>query len=336
MGKFIRRSAYILAILILAGSAGVTYFAFQERDIPQEPPFAVERGESLSGIAERLEDAGIIPYDIVFVVAAKVTDKARTLKSGVYRFPLRANTMQIIEILHEGSHQVEKWVSIPEGSSTKAIGAILQSKVGTDATKFYQLTRDKEFIRSLGLNVRSLEGYLLPETYRFLPDTPPEKAVTVLHEHLMDIIDEHRGRLDSLPWSLHEILTMASIVEGEVQIDEERPIVAGVYYNRLRIGMLLQADPTIQYIIKDGPRRILYRDLKIDSPYNTYKYAGLPPGPINNPGKASILAALYPAKHSYLYFVADGKGGHVFTSNQRDHQRAVREYRRIQRQRRSR
>jgi len=127
--------------------------------------------------------------------------------------------------------------------------------------------------------------------------------------------------------NMHEILTMASIVEGETRVADERARVAGVYYNRLNIGMLLQADPTIQYIVSDSPRRILYRDLSINSPYNTYMYGGLPPGPVNNPGPAAIHAALYPESHEYYYFVADGEGRHTFTRNYEEHLRAVRRFR---------
>jgi len=128
--------------------------------------------------------------------------------------------------------------------------------------------------------------------------------------------------------TIGQVLTMASIVEGETVLDRERPIIAGLYYNRLHRGMKLEADPTIQYIIPDGPRRLFYNDLRIDSPYNTYKKYGLPPGPINNPGRKSILAALYPARHNYLYFVADGLGGHRFARTYEEHLRNVRAYRR--------
>jgi UPF0755 protein len=127
---------------------------------------------------------------------------------------------------------------------------------------------------------------------------------------------------------MHQTLTFASIVEGEARLDEERPVIAGVYHNRLRKGMKLEADPTIQYMFPDGPRRVRYADLQVDNPYNSYRYAGLPPGPVNNPGRASILASLFPAEHGFLFFVANGRGGHWFTKTYGDHLRYVRAYRR--------
>jgi UPF0755 protein len=140
--------------------------------------------------------------------------------------------------------------------------------------------------------------------------------------------DSLQRRARQIKMTINEVLTMASIVEGETILDRERPIIAGLYYNRLRRRMKLEADPTIQYIISDGPRRLLYLDLRTESPYNTYQKYGLPPGPINNPGRKSILAALYPAKHNYLYFVADGTGGHRFARTFEEHLKNVRAYRR--------
>jgi UPF0755 protein len=135
-------------------------------------------------------------------------------------------------------------------------------------------------------------------------------------------------RANELAWTTKQVLTLASIVEGESALPDERPVISGVYHNRLRKKMRLQADPTIQFMIENGPRRVLYSDLKLDHPYNTYRNHGLPPGPVNNPGKASILAALYPASHNYLFFVANGQGGHWFAANYDDHLRYVRKLRR--------
>ncbi len=132
--------------------------------------------------------------------------------------------------------------------------------------------------------------------------------------------------------TMHDILTLASIVEGEAILDKERPVIASVYYNRLSRGIRLQADPTIQFIIKGPPRRLLLKDLEIDSPYNTYKYKGLPPGPINNPGKLSILAAVFPAQTKYLFFVARGDGSHIFSRTAKEHARAKRKFDKVRRQ----
>jgi UPF0755 protein len=141
--------------------------------------------------------------------------------------------------------------------------------------------------------------------------------------------DSLAGQERELGLTARKVLTVASIVEREAVVDSERAIIAGVFYNRLNKGMKLEADPTVQYALNEGPRRVHYRDLTIESPYNTYVHTGLPPTPINNPGRKSIIAALYPASHNYLYFVSNGKGGHVFSKTYEEHQKAVRRYRRL-------
>jgi UPF0755 protein len=178
-------------------------------------------------------------------------------------------------------------------------------------------------------DAQTLEGFLLPDTYNFYWQSDEKEIVEkMLAEFRGFFVDSLQIRTKQMRMSIRQMLTVASIIEGETSIDNERPIIAGLYYNRLRRGMRLEADPTIQYLIVDGPRRLRYSDLKIQSPYNTYENAGLPPGPINNPGRQSILAALYPAHHQYLYFVATGNGGHRFASSYEEHLRNVREYRR--------
>jgi UPF0755 protein len=192
-----------------------------------------------------------------------------------------------------------------------------------------RLVFDRDFIQSLGIEAASLEGYLLPDTYGFSWQQDEKEIVREqVGEFRQFFVDSLVARAAVLGWSVHQVITFASIVEGEALIDNERPIIAGVYLNRLQRGMRLEADPTIQYILDDGPRRLLYADLRRDSPYNTYRYAGLPPGPINNPGRKSILAALYPSRHDYLYFVANTRGGHWFARSYAEHQANVRRYRR--------
>jgi UPF0755 protein len=167
----------------------------------------------------------------------------------------------------------------------------------------------------------------MPSTYKFYWQTDEEEIVTELVREFWRVFDsslQEMARERQL--SVHEVLTMASIVEMETAIDSERSVIAGVYYNRLKKRMRLQADPTVQYVLPDGPRPLLLADLEIDSPYNTYRHAGLPPGPITNPGRASILAALNPARHRYLYFVATGYGGHRFTRTFDEHRRAIKSY----------
>jgi len=221
-------------------------------------------------------------------------------------------------------------VTLPEGLQSRQQAHILARVIGIDSARFVTLVHDESFTHSLGIASRNLEGYLFPETYGFYWQ-PDERDVVMrlVHQFQSFYDDSLQARARDLGWTMNQVMTMASIVEGEAVLAEERPIISGVYQNRLRKGMKLEADPTIRFALENGPRRILYSDLHVDNPYNTYRNRGLPPGPINNPGRASILAALYPLQHSYLFFVANGKGGHWFSSTYAEHQRFVRQYRRM-------
>jgi len=203
-----------------------------------------------------------------------------------------------------------------------------------DSAAVVKKAKDTSFIDSLGLNVHSLEGYLLPDKYDLYERSTPTEIIGIFYNNFKKFMtDSLRMRADSLGYSMHQILTLASIVEGETNKKEEMPLISSVYWNRLKIGMPLEADPTIQYLLQpDGWKRLLYKDLKVKSPYNTYVNTGLPPGPINNPGREAILASLYPADTGYLYFVADGKGGHRFAENYSQHLKNVNEYRKWLRQ----
>ncbi|MFL3013020.1 MAG: endolytic transglycosylase MltG, partial [Candidatus Neomarinimicrobiota bacterium] len=176
----------------------------------------------------------------------------------------------------------------------------------------------------------TLEGYLFPETYYFFEGVDKKSVVKrLVKEHQLFWNKQNISKADSLGFSPYEIIIIASIIEGEAIYDSERPTISAVYHNRLKRGMKLQADPTVQYIIEDGPRRLLNKDLRIKSPYNTYMYKGLPPGPINSPGAQSLHAALNPQTNDYLYFVAKGDGYHTFSRNEKEHERAKRAFQRV-------
>jgi UPF0755 protein len=319
----------ILAAIALLTCLGSWYLVTSPYSRLSADPVEIPRGTSLRGIADILTEADVVRNGLMFIAAAKITGKDARLQSGLYSFPANASSLDILTILSEGSHQAYRDVTIREGLTIRRIAKHLDSTCGFPADSVILLTKDPRFIASFSLDTPSLEGYLLPETYRIRHDMSLRAFLGLLVKDMQAVFTpEYRKRMKAMGRSLHEILTMASLVEGETRLDRERARVAGVYYNRLRIGMLLQADPTIQYIIPNGPRRLLYRDLSINSPYNTYRYAGLPPGPVNNPGKASIRAALYPESHEYYYFVADGTGGHRFSRTIDEHNRAVAAYRR--------
>jgi UPF0755 protein len=289
----------------------------------------ISAGMSVLDIGAELAAKNAVMNRWVFALAARISGAAPRLQPGVYRFPHGMSAFVIARHIADGRYIVEYRVTIPEGSTLRQIAGILRRRIGIDSVQFLKACTSRALLRELGITASTAEGYLMPDTYMIRPDTSPEAIIRRLHSTLRaSITDDLRTRMRERRQSLHEVLTMASLVDGETSLPEERARVAGVYYNRLRRGMMLQADPTVQYIIADGPRRLFYRDLRIDSPYNTYRVHGLPPGPVNNPGRAAIRAALYPENHSYLYFVATGRGGHTFTRTGAEHLRAVAEYRR--------
>jgi len=322
-----------LAILLLLCAAFFLFLVFGPHKAARIRDIPIQRGASLTEIGRVLQDSGAVYNGLAFAAAAKLSGKSRRLQSGTYRFPYDVSTAEIIDALASGKHQVEVWITFNEGITVRGIASRLQKRLGMDSASFVRAAREPRLLRSLGIAAEGMEGYLYPDTYLFRLEVSPESVITRMHRRLLKALEpELRDRMKRRNRSLHEIMTMASIIEGETKKPEERARIAGVYYNRLHRGMKLQADPTIQYLIPDGPRRLLYRDLKRESPYNTYLRRGLPPGPVNNPGIAAVTAALYPESHKFLYFVADGSGGHKFSRNAQEHAAAVSEYRRIMRE----
>jgi UPF0755 protein len=327
-----RNSVLIAAVTIILLLIGGGYQIYSPNARGSNEAVEIPSGASLREIAGILSDREVISNSMLFILAAKLSDKGSRLQSGLYLFPNPLSMVDVLRILSEGSHQAYLDITIREGLTIRQIAAHLERTTGIPEDSIFKWTSDPALLGQLGLDVRTLEGYLLPDTYRIRHDESVRTLLIRMARDNAALFDRQaRERMRALGRTRHEILTMASLVEGETRLPEERARVAGVYYNRLRRGMLLQADPTIQYIIPDGPRRLYYRDLSINNPYNTYMYAGLPPGPVNNPGKAAIEAALSPESHDFLYFVADGQGGHTFSRNLDEHNRAVAAYRKSQR-----
>lgn len=318
------------AVLLAVAIAGYLLF-FGPNDFPDGggKTFYVSRGQSFTEIVDSLQAQGIIRNRGFFTTVARVYGGTSRLQVGKYNFESGVSNSKVYLTLRDGIGNLPVLVTIPEGSRPRTVARIFARQMGTDSARFMQLVHDPAFAQQLGIDARSLEGYLLPETYALRWGQTEEDLVRELVDAFQEFFtDSLKERAQELGWTVHQAVTFASIVEGEAILDEERPIIAGVYHNRLRLGMRLEADPTIQFLFGDGPRRVLYSDLRMDSPYNTYRYAGLPPGPVNNPGKRSILASLYPATHGLLFFVANGSGGHWFSSSYAEHLQNVRKYRR--------
>jgi UPF0755 protein len=287
----------------------------------------VSKGESFENVTDSLLKAGITTNRFYFSAAGRILAWTTKMQVGKFRFKSGVSNFEILDILRGGKTIETITVSIPEGMRTTTVARICANKLGIDSSRFMKYINDSAFARSMGVDAGNLNGYLMPKTYEFYWQTDEELIIKKLvSEFWKDIDSSMISQVKRRGKSLHEILTLASIIELETAIDSERAIIAGVYYNRLQKRMRLQADPTVQYALGGEPRRLHFSDLRVQSPYNTYVNYGLPPGPINNPGLASITAALYPVKHRYLYFVATGEGGHRFSLTFLEHGKAKQRY----------
>ena len=303
---------------------------------PQSNPYErveinIPKGVTLSEIGDILEERSIISNKRTFTMAVKSLGHEKHIPAGRYILDNALNNRTIINQLVYGVPSLKR-ITVLEGWTIDEIANELEAKIKINKKKFLRLCHDKRKIKLFNLQGSSFEGYLFPDTYSFAEGINPYLVLTrMVNEFKNNISKSMEVQAEELGLSILEVITLASIIEGEAIYDSERSIISAVYHNRLKKGMKLQADPTIQYIIDDGPRRLLKDDLKIKSNYNTYLYKGLPPGPINNPGKESIIAALYPSVNEYLYFVAKGDGYHTFTKNEKDHNKAKRKFQEVRR-----
>lgn len=296
------------------------------------PPVEVEvpEGAGTMQVARRLEDAGLIGWPRLFTAYVKLRGADGQLKAGRYRFPGDVGWGRLVSAIERGE-VVTVAVTVPEGFTLRTIAPLLETVTSVPADSIRSLARDSAFVASLKVPGPTLEGYLFPETYRFAEGVAPRVALrAMVRRYRAFWTPERRARADSLGLSEREAVTLASIVEAEARVADERPVIAGVYFNRLERGMRLQADPTVQYALEEPKPRLFYRDIDrvADDPYNTYTHAGLPPGPIGSPGAASLRAVLHPADVPYLYFVARPDGSHVFSRTQQEHVRAKNRIRR--------
>ncbi len=337
--NLLKRWEFIVVLSVFIGLLTLFYFTFFTPNyytLKEPIEFEIEKGEPFTSVSKKLYDLGVIPSENNFRIAAFIYGAEKKVRAARYHIPNGLSYLDLLDIFISGKCDFARKVTIRDGQTIKWLGSKLESKVFIDSTKFVELANDKEFISSLGLNLTTMQGYLFPKEYQIYERSSPVEAIKMFYDAFNNFfVDSLKERAKEIGFSVHQVLTLASIVKGETDKIEEMPTIASVYFNRLRLGMKLQADPTIQYLLPDGWRRLLYKDLEIESPYNTYKYAGLPPGPINNPGKDAIFAVLYPADTNYLYFVADGSGGHKFSKSLREHNNKVNEYRRMIRSKKS-
>lgn len=326
-----------LALLIVAAAGAAIYggtllsrmrqpykgFPGQERFVE------IPTGAGAAEIRRRLVDAGVVSDEIAFRAALYWTGQSRALKAGEYRFDRPLSAVEVIEKIARGDVYAHP-VTFPEGLTIREMAVVYESRGLGSAASFSAAARDTSLIDDLDPAADDLEGYLFPETYALARGTPASRLIAMMVDRFRQTYTELDASAASAPdLTVRQIVTLASLVEEETGAAEERPIVAAVYRNRLARKMPMQADPTVVYaLVKAGiyDGNIRRRDLAFDSPYNTYKYAGLPPGPIASPGRASLAAALSPADVNYLYFVSRNDGTHVFADTLAKHNANVFEH----------
>ncbi len=323
-----RLGGFLLLLLVLAGAFAAGAYFYVTAHFERPGPLATDKivivpqGAGLDIIAKHLKSAGVIDQPLVFKLGVRLVEAARHLKAGEFLFPAAISMHDAAKLLVEGKTVVHR-LTVPEGMTSREV---------------YELIAATEALRGVP-DSAALEGTLLPETYHFARDESAAKLQQRMQQAMNSALEEFfPQRVEGLPISTPaEAVILASIVEKETAIASERPLVAGVFLNRLRKGMRLQSDPTVVYGITMGTaplgRKLTRGDLKIATPYNTYVIKGLPPGPIANPGRAAIKAVLNPAQTDFLYFVADGSGGHAFAKTLREHNNNVAKWRKIQKNR---
>ena len=334
---FSRRAVVVaLAGLLLVGGIGIGVgglVVFGPNTTPDTPQSVLlPRDVTLDTAIDSLQAEGVLASAATFRFLATVTGWGEQIKSGHYRVRGGVSNYHLLDRLRRGLQDPVR-LTIPPGTRPETMAKVVGRRLELSPGAFRSALRDTSLARELGTTPSQLFGYLLPETYEFYWQTDARRVVRRIKE-AFDRYYERRlaAGADSLGLTKREVVTLASIVEWEALLDDEKPMISGVYLNRLRDGWRLQADPTIQYVLLqtegERTRRVLYEDLEIDHPYNTYQIRGLPPGPITNPSPSSLRAVVAPTQHDYYYFAATGDGGHTFSRTLREHNRAANEYQR--------
>lgn len=324
-------AGWLIFLLLSSGVWGITHVwvLLSTPFLPDAEPKIVEipRGTAISQISQLLSRQGIIPSSRLFSLLVWITGKGGKLKSGEYLLNASMSSREALEQLEKGvvvSHRV----TIPEGSTVRQIAKFLAQAGLINKEVFLEATLDRQLLEELSIPIPNIEGYLFPDTYYFAKGLSPKEIIhTMAAEMQTNFVPEHIAQMERIGYTTHQILTLASLIEKEGALPDERQIISAVYHNRLRKRRLLQCDPTVIYALgEDFDGNLKRKHLRLDSPYNTYRYRGLPPGPIASPGREAILAALYPAKVNYFYFVSKNDGSHQFSATLKEHNNAVVKY----------
>ena len=319
--------AVIVLFLVLVWLAVGLY---PPRNLPSEKAFFnVEKGMGIGAVARALKERGLIRARLPFVISYRLFFYPQKIKAGEYSFSSPLRPKEILDMMVKGKVFLHV-VTIPEGLTGQEIEPLVSPLLSDGEEGFQAAFQDCAVISSVDREAKNLEGYLFPETYSFPKGISSKEVTETMVAEFMAVFDEtRRSRARALEMTVGKIVILASLIEKEAAVPEEKRLVSAVFHNRLRLGMKLDCDPTIIYVLKKEGKyegNLRKKDMSLDSPYNTYLYAGLPPGPICNPGREALEAALYPAPEDYLYFVAKNDGSHHFSRTFTEHQNAVRFY----------
>ena len=319
--------AFVIVVVAIGAIAAFVVAVDRDTAHPaQAVQVIVPQGSSLSDIATLLVDRGVIGNALSFRLLAKLRHDDGNLRAGEYMFGAHQTQSAVLAKLLNGGAQVAVWVTIPEGFTVQQIAARLQG-AGVGSADGFTSAFMHDTIVVGGTRTKNLEGFLFPSTYLIPAQATPDQVEAILTgQFFKELPADAPARAKALGLTVPQVITVASLIEREAKSDSERSIMAGVYYNRLRLRMPLQVDATIEYALPEHKDALSFADLRIDSPYNSYLHEGLPPTPIANPGEPSILAAFHPEKTTYLYYVYMGNGHHAFASTLAEHNANVAKY----------
>lgn len=322
--RIIAGAFVVAALAVAAAVAWWWYSVYRDRSVPTgETRVVVQQGTAFSEVARQLVASGVIDDVLTFRVLARLRGQEAAVRAGEYRFAPRQTQDEVLRALVTQGAQVAAWVTVPEGFTIRQIAERLQESGVGPAPPFAQAFARNSIVVD-GARTKSLEGFLFPSTYLMALGASPEQVESAMTaEFFQQLPRDADARARALGLNVPQIVTVASLVEREAKVEADRPLIAGVIYNRLRLKIPLEVDATIEYALPEHKRELSYADLRINSPYNTYVHAGLPPTPIANPGRPSMEAALHPSKTDYLYYVYCGNGRHVFSKTLAEHQANV-------------
>ncbi len=321
----------LILIFLFIGAAGVYlnivgYAQKPPNTAPVEQAVIVQSGQGFKALSNLLYQKGMILHPVKFRLFARIKGHDKRIKAGEYMLSSAMTPKKILETMVDGKVYLHR-LTIPEGYNLRQVAQAVGTAGLASEADFLKATTDPDLLNANGIDARSFEGYLFPETYYFPRGVTSENIITTMVKRFWSVFNpEWKEQTKTLGMTIHEVITLASIIEKETAVAAERPIISSVFHNRLKRNMRLESDPTVIYGMGDYNGNITRKDLESPTRYNTYTMKGLPPGPISNTGAKAIEAALYPADTKFLYFVSRNDRTHHFSTNFRDHNRAVRKY----------